>query len=120
MSKLNKIENISQLRMEIVRLKLLQTEQEEMIRRDIQGIKKSFAVGAATTSASFLVQKLIFKNSNPLVKTAISLLMGGASSFFASGKAGSLFDRVKDMIKEKFGKKGSSSEYAFVEQKIYV
>ena len=119
MSRPNSIENVSQLRMEIVRLKLLQTEQEEMIKKDIQGIKKSFVVGAATYGTTALVQKLFFNNSNPLVKTAISLLMGGASSFLASGKAGSLFERLKDMIKDKFSKKQSRDDYAFDEQKIY-
>lgn len=118
MGKLNKIENVSQLRMEIVRLRLLQAEQEGLIQKDVQGIKKSFAVGAAAYSVSFLVQKMFFNKSNPLVKTAISLLMGGASSFFASGKAGSLFERVKDLVKEKFGKK-NQDEFVFDEQKIY-
>lgn len=118
MSRLNKIENISQLRMEIVRLKLLQTEQEEQIRNDIQGIKRSMAVGAATYGASLLVQKMFFSKSNSIVKTIVSLLMGGAGSFVASGKAGPLFDRIRDVIKEKLGRK-KEDEFAFDEQKIY-
>jgi hypothetical protein len=120
MPRLNKIENIAQLRMEIVRLKLLQAEQEELIQKDIQGLKKSFAIGAATYSASFLIQKLFFKNSSPIMKAAVSLLMGGAGSFFASGKAGPLFERIKELVKEKFGKKKNASEaFDFDEHRIY-
>lgn len=118
MGRLNKVENISQLRMEIVRLRLLETEQEELIRNDIQGIRKSIAVGAAAYGASLMVQKLFFSKSNSIVKTIVSLLMGGAGSFFASGKAGPLFDRIKDIVKEKLGRK-KEDEFAFDEQKIY-
>ena len=118
MSRLNRIENITQLRMELTRLKLLEIEQAEKIKNDIRGLKKSIAVGSASYGISYLAQNLLFKNSNPIVKTLVSLLMGGATSMIASGKAGSLFERVKDLIKDKFSKK-SQGEYAFDEQEIY-
>lgn len=119
MGRLNKIENIAQLRMELVRLKLQEIQQEEKIKKDINGIKKSLTVGAATYSATYLVQKLFLNNSSPMVKTLLSLVMSGASSVIASGKTGPLFDRVKDFIKDKFGRKSGAEAYAFDEQKIY-
>jgi hypothetical protein len=120
MSRLNRIENIAQLRMELVRLRLLEAEQEELIKNDIRGIKKSIAAGSAGYGISYLAQNLLFKNSNVIVKTLVSLITGGATSLFASGKAGNLFDRVKDFVKQKFSKNGSSAEaYSFDEREIY-
>jgi hypothetical protein len=118
MSRLNKIENITQLRMELVRLKLLEIEQEERIKNDISKIKKSVAMGSAGYGVSYIAQNLLFKNSNPIVKTLVSLVMGGATSMFASGKAGSLLDKLKDLIKDKLAKK-KTDEFAFDEQEIY-
>lgn len=120
MSKLNKIENIAQLRMELVRLRLLEAEQAEMIKNDIKGIKKSIAIGSAGYGISYLAQNLLFKNSNPIVKTLVSIIAGGATSVIANGKAGPLIDRVKEFIKQKLGKNGSSAEaFAFDEREIY-
>jgi hypothetical protein len=120
MSKLNRIENITQLRMELSRLKQLEAEQSEKIKNDIRGLKKSVAIGSAGYGISYLAQNLLFKNSNPIVKTLVSLLMGGATSMVTSGKAGALFERVKDLIKDKFTKKPSGNgAYAFDEQEIY-
>lgn len=120
MSRLNKIENIAQLRMELVRLRLLEAEQAEKIRNDIRGIRKSIALGSAGYGISYLAQNLLFKNSNVIVKTLVSLIAGGATSVIASGKAGHLIDRVKDFIREKLGKNSSSARtYAFDEREIY-
>jgi hypothetical protein len=119
MSRINRIENIAQLRMELVRLKLQEVEQEEKIKNDISGLKKSLIAGAASYSVSYLVQKFVFKSSNPIVKTLISLLVSGATSVVASGKTDALFGKVKDFIMEKLGRKSSAEAFAFDEQKIY-
>lgn len=119
MSRLNKIENITQLRMELVRLKLQEAEQAEKIQNDIRGLKKSIVAGGAAYGVSHIAQGLLFQNTNPIVKTLISLIAGGASSVIASGKVGPLFDRVKDFIKDKLSKKTGNGEYAFDEREIY-
>jgi len=137
-----KIANIHQLREEIVRLSGEKLIKEEMLKNRIKGfsqqmkpvnliknafnsitgdseLKSRLASKGTEAVLGFIVTNLIFKNSNPAIRTAATVL-GTAFAGKVFGEDSSMYiEKIKGLF-EKFKKKSSEVENKeFNEEDIY-
>ncbi len=136
------IHSLSELRVEIERLTLDKLERERRlsgyIKEYANSMKPANLVKSAFSSISndpslkgmlkskgaeaamgFLVSQLIFKNSNPIVRTAATLLgTGFATNIF--GQDGSQYvNKIKTLYKKFRSRKDDGSQNDFNEEDIY-
>jgi len=130
------IYNITELRVEIARLKASKTMQEEAIKTHFNGPAaifhtiKSLFKGTSTTDAKnslfgnqdiigiasrvilpFILNRTIFRSSNFIIKAAIGLLSQKASSFISEDSITSVWGKIKSFIPKKKAAKKTDVNY---------
>lgn len=120
---INKIENVSQLHLEILRLRIQKNQQEQAIRQDIKDIHMSLkplntviqgmaSLFSPETGKTTIVKQILdfginyftnlyFKNSPGITKRLISFFAGNLTSKFIVGKSGWIIDRIKRIFTHK-------------------
>jgi hypothetical protein len=124
------INNITDLRVEIARLRVVKTEQEIAIKqhfsspmaifntlfsssdKDKGGIFKmdDLISMASRFVLPFALNKTIFRSSNFIVKTIVGLLSQKASGFINEKNLGSVWDKVKGIIPKKWTNKADKTK----------
>ena len=141
---MKKVENIADLRLEIKRLQVQAGAQEKAISNDIRElhamlspghiIKNAFGSivnqkfdtgsilkGGVNFGVSFLIEKLLFRNSSPILRNVVSFIASRmASGAVSSSDSEGIVEKVKDYISNLFGKKKDSYfDSTYQEREIY-
>ncbi len=137
-----KIENIDQLREQIIRLSGEKLVKEEMLKarvkdfsqqlkpvnliknafNSIKGdseLKSQLASKGTEAALGFIVTNLLFKNSNPVIRTAATVLGTAFASKVFGEDSSKYIEKIKGLF-EKFKKKsGEGENKEFDEEDIY-
>jgi hypothetical protein len=141
---MRKIENLTDLRLEIRRLEVQKASQEKAISNDIREIHlllspahvikrtisslfdyttdtNSMVKGGVNMGVSFLIEKVLLRNSSGIVRNLVSFLATNIATNIASKNSGAVVGKIKSYLGNLFGgrKQNEYFDSTYQEREIY-
>lgn len=140
---MNRIENLTDLRLEIKRLNVVKASREQAITNDIRhfedslkpanlmaGFVKGFyetdktnlVMGGVNAGVNLIIDKLLFRKSNFIVRGIMSVIGKNIAGNLVKNNSNVIMDKVKDFIGRFIPKKNTSPHYfdsTYQEREVY-
>jgi hypothetical protein len=141
---MNRIENLSDLRREIKRLQVVKASNEQALTHDIRELHESLKPAnlvintlrgffetdsgpsgllksGVSAGVNLLIEKLLFRKSNFIVKTLMSYLGGNLANNLVKNNTGAIVEKVRDWVSSFIAsrKKNRYFDSTYQEREIY-